>query len=37
MYQITDIALPTFDDEQMLFGYQTAEHALDAIQSQGVT
>jgi 2-dehydro-3-deoxygluconokinase len=37
MYQITDIALPTFDDEQMLFGYQTAEHALDAIQSEGVT
>jgi 2-dehydro-3-deoxygluconokinase len=36
MYQITDIALPTFEDEQMLFGYQSAEQALGAIQADGV-
>ncbi|MBL4673713.1 MAG: sugar kinase [Arenicella sp.] len=36
MYQITDIALPTFEDEQMLFGYQTAKQALDAILLDGV-
>ena len=36
MYQITDIALPTLEDEAMLFGYSTAEQVLQAIRDQGV-
>ena len=36
MYQITDIALPTFEDEQSLFGYKTPDEALDAILLNGV-
>lgn len=36
MYQITDIALPTFEDEQLLFSYRTPDEALDAILSSGV-
>lgn len=37
MYQVTDIALPTFDDERALFGYQTPEQALDVILTSGVS
>lgn len=36
MYQITDIALPTLEDEAMLFGFTTAEHVLQAIKGHGV-
>jgi len=36
MYQITDIALPTFEDEEMLFGYKTADEAIEAISLNGV-
>jgi len=31
MYQITDIALPTLEDEAELFGFKTAEQVIDAI------
>ena len=37
MYQVTDIALPTFDDERALFGYQTPEQALEVILASGVS
>lgn len=36
MYQITDIALPTLEDEEMLFGFDTAEQVLQAISGHGV-
>ena len=37
MYGITDIALPTLEDESLLFGYKTPEQVVDAIRSAGVT
>lgn len=36
VYQQTDIALPTFDDEQALFNYDSPEHALQSIHDLGV-
>lgn len=36
MYQITDIALPTLEDEALLFGFDTAEQVLEAIRNKGV-
>jgi 2-dehydro-3-deoxygluconokinase len=37
IYKVTDIALPTFDDEKDLFAYASPEIAMDAIASFGVT
>jgi len=37
MYNITDIALPTLEDESSLFGYETAEQVVEAARSAGVT
>ena len=36
IYQLTDIALPTLEDEAMLYGFETAEQVLEAIHSHGV-
>lgn len=36
MYQITDFALPTLEDEEMLFGFDTAEEIIDTIKDHGV-
>ncbi len=36
MYKITSIALPTFEDESSLFGYQAATDVIDAISQLGV-
>lgn len=36
VYRITDIALPTFEDEQAVFGYQTPDEALQALAAKGV-
>jgi len=37
MYGMTDIALPTLEDESLLFGYETAEQVVDAVRSAGVS
>jgi len=37
LYSLTDIALPTLEDEQILFGYKNAQEALDAIVAFGAT
>jgi len=37
MYQITDIALPTLEDESLLFGYDTAEQVIDACRAAGIS
>lgn len=37
IYQVTDIALPTFDDEQQLFAYESPEIAMTNIASFGVS
>lgn len=36
MYKITDIALPTLEDESLLFDYDTAEQVVDATKAAGV-
>ncbi|MBX2847526.1 MAG: sugar kinase [Acidiferrobacterales bacterium] len=36
MYQMTDIALPTLEDEELLFGYDSAELLVDVIRNHGV-
>ena len=36
MYQISDFALPTLEDEQQLFGYNSAEEIVQAIRDHGV-
>jgi len=36
MYKITDIALPTLEDEELLFGFDTAEKLIDVIRGHGV-
>ena len=37
LYSLTDIALPTLEDEQILFGYENAEATLDAIMMLGAS
>ena len=37
LYSLTDIALPTLEDEQILFGYDNAEATIDAIMMLGAT
>jgi 2-dehydro-3-deoxygluconokinase len=37
IYQLTDIALPTLEDEALLFGYDTAEQVIDAVRGAGVS
>ena len=37
MYQITDIALPTLEDEELLYGYNTGEQLIDVIRDLGVS
>ncbi|MDB4511940.1 sugar kinase [Arenicella sp.] len=37
MYQITDIALPTLEDEELLFGYSTGEQLIEVIRDLGVS
>ena len=37
LYSITDIALPTLEDEQILFAHENAQATLDAILSYGAT
>ena len=37
MYKITDIALPTLEDESLLFGYKTGEEVVAAAQAAGVS
>lgn len=36
MYAITDLALPTLEDESLLFGHETAEQVVAALQACGV-
>ena len=36
IYKITDIALPTLEDEAMLFGFESAEQVMQAIRDHGV-
>lgn len=36
MYKMTDIALPTLDDEILLFGYDSAEQVMQSIRDYGV-
>ena len=36
MYKLTDIALPTFEDEASLFNYQTEKEVIDSIRSYNV-
>ena len=36
VYRITDIALPTFEDEQSLFAYQTPQETIDSVAAMGV-
>ncbi len=36
MYSLTDLALPTLEDESLLFGFETAEQVIDALQKHGV-
>jgi len=36
MYRITDIALPTLEDEELLYGFKTAEQVIKAINQHGV-
>ncbi|MCL4129162.1 UNVERIFIED_CONTAM: hypothetical protein GTU68_056867 [Idotea baltica] len=36
MYQITDIALPTLEDEESLFGFNTAEKVVEILKGFGV-
>ena len=36
MYDLTDIALPTLEDESLLFGSETAEQVMQAIRDHGV-
>jgi 2-dehydro-3-deoxygluconokinase len=37
MYKITDVALPTLEDETLLFGFTTAEEVMRSIRDHGVT
>jgi len=37
MYKITDMALPTLEDEALLFGYNTAEQVIEAARAVGIT
>ena len=37
MYELTDIALPTLDDEKLLFGVESAEQVIEMISSWGPT
>jgi 2-dehydro-3-deoxygluconokinase len=37
MYKITDIALPTLEDESLLFGFESAEQVMQAIREHGVS
>jgi len=37
MYRMTDVALPTFEDEALLFGFESAEQVLQSIQDYGVS
>ena len=37
MYGLTDIALPTLEDEELLFGFKTGEQVMEAIQSFGTS
>ena len=37
LYSLTDIAMPTLEDEQTLFGYKNAQDALDAIVAFGAS
>ena len=37
MYQITDVALPTLEDEELLYGYSSAEELIKSIRSWGVS
>jgi len=36
MYRITDVALPTVEDEALLFGFDSAEQVVEAIRGYGV-
>lgn len=36
MYQMTDIALPTLEDEELLFGYDSGELLIEVIKDHGV-
>ncbi len=36
MYKLTDIALPTLEDESLLFGYESAEQVVHSLQAHGV-
>lgn len=37
MYRMTDVALPTFEDEQELFGYESGIQVMKAIREHGVS
>ena len=37
IYRITDMALPTLEDEALLFGYESAEEVIDVLQESGVS
>jgi len=37
IYKITDIALPTLEDEALLFGFDSAEQVMQSIHNQGVS
>jgi len=36
MYQLTDVALPTLEDEELLFGFDSAEQVMQAVRELGV-
>lgn len=36
MYSLTDLALPTLEDESLLFGFETAEQVIEALRKHGV-
>jgi len=36
MYRLTDIALPTYEDEAMLFGHSKVEQVVESVSSFGV-
>ena len=37
IYQMTDVALPTLEDEAQLFGYDTAEQVIEVLRDSGVS
>lgn len=37
MYKMTDIALPTLEDEELLFGFSSADQVMDAVRGHGVS